>query len=233
MHTLKCSRWTMFPTAWASRSNCLTFSGAFMALVYSPHSLCEIGVVRRDPLGHRPAQQGELVGRRSRSQGNAFRDVVIEPRFRADITLLVHAFQAKAALLLLPGKERPARKQRGRVAARGDELDPRHEDARRVFLAEEDRPLYHRIHEGRAERPGKTPAFGAHEVDVRLAVDLRATEEEDIDPPLSREVEELARAFAEGVAFPLVKHRHPHPGVLLPMKKNSGCGDGRSCADGD
>src|SRR5512145_3050481 len=99
MHTLKCSRWTMFPTAWASRSNCLTFSGAFMALVYSPHSLCEIGVVRGDALGHRPSQEGELVGRRNRSQGDALGRVVIEPRFGADITWLVHAFQAKAALL--------------------------------------------------------------------------------------------------------------------------------------
>ena len=28
---LKCSRWTMLPTTWASRSYCLSFSGAFMA----------------------------------------------------------------------------------------------------------------------------------------------------------------------------------------------------------
>ena len=132
------------------------------------------------------------------------------------IARLVHAFQAKAALVLLPGKERLAREQRGWIAARGDELDPRHEDARRMFLAEEDRALHHRVHEGGAERAGKAPALGAHEVDVRFAVDLRAAEEEDIDATLPGKVEKLARAFAEGIAFPSVQpgdaqRQAPHP----------------------
>src|SRR6185503_11384624 len=101
----------------------------------------------------------------------------------------------EAAALLLPGEERLAGDQRPRVAARGDELDLRHQHAARVLLAKEDRARHQRIHERRAERAREAPALGAHQVDVGLAVDLRAAEEEDVDAALASEVEELARAF--------------------------------------
>ena len=72
-------------------------------------------------------------------------------------------------------------------------------DAAGVLFPEQDCSMRSKIHEGGAEGPRKAPPFRLHEVDVRLAVDLRAAEEEDVDAPLAREVEELARAFGEGV----------------------------------
>ena len=75
-----------------------------------------------------------------------------------------------------------------------------------MLLAEKDRAAGE-IHERRAERAGKAPAFRAHEVDIRLAVDLRAAEKEVIDASLPREIEELARALGEGIAFALMQPR--------------------------
>src|SRR6185503_6390339 len=201
MQTLKCSRWTMFPTACASRSYCFSFSGAFMTLVYSPHAFREIGVVRGDGLGHRAAQQRQVLRRRRGSDSNLGRGVIFEPRLPADVARLVLAFEPEAALVLLPGEKRLAGEQRRGVAARRDEFHLRHEDARRVLLAKQDGFFHRLIHICGAERAGEPLALRTHEVDVPLAVDLRAAKEEDVDTPLSREVEELARALGEGIAF--------------------------------
>src|SRR5688500_19901930 len=89
MTTLKCSRCTMLPTTCASRSNCLSFSGAFMALVYSPDALCEIGVVGGHLARHRPAQQLELPGRGGRRAGHRRRRVIAEPGLVPDVLAAV------------------------------------------------------------------------------------------------------------------------------------------------
>src|SRR5688572_15226994 len=200
MQTLKCSRWTMLPTTCASRSYCFSFSGAFMALVYLPHSPGEIGVVRGDRLCHRPAQEPQVLGGRRRRHRYLRRRIEVEAGIGADVVSFVHALETEAAMILLPGEERLAGEQSGRVAARGDKFDPRHERAARVLLAKKNRFPHHCIHERRAERPRKAAAFGTHEIDVRFAVDLRAAEKEDVDPALAGEIEELARAFGARIA---------------------------------
>src|SRR5574341_1036543 len=137
MQQLKCSRWTMLPTSCVARSY-LSFSGAFTALVYSPHAFGEIGVIGGDRLRDRAAQQREILGRRGRRQRGFLERIVIEPGRAADVARLVHAFQPEAALVPLPREERPARQQRRRTAApldplrapawRRDELDFRSEE---------------------------------------------------------------------------------------------------------
>ena len=101
-----------------------------------------------------------------------------------------------------------------------------------MLLAKEDGAAGE-IHEGGAKGAGKTPAFGAHQVDVRRAVDLRAAEEEVIDAPLAREIEELARAFAERVAFALVQTRDAQRPALRAQELACGRGNRRGGADRD
>src|SRR5688500_2356333 len=143
MQTLKCSRCTMLPTTCASRSYCFRFSGAFMALVYLPHSPGEIGVVRGDRLRYRSPQEPQVLGRRRRRHGDLRRRIEVEAGIGADFLAFVHALETEAAALLLPGKERLAGEQSRRVAARRDELDPRHQGAARMLLAKENRFLHH------------------------------------------------------------------------------------------
>src|SRR5687767_12527474 len=233
MQTLKCSRWTMLPTARASRSYCLSFSGAFMALVYSPHAFREIGVVGGDGLRDRAAQPVEVFGAWRRRPRYLLGDVKRKAGVGADVGRLVHALKAKAALGLLPAEDRFAGDERRRIAARGDELDLRHQHPGGMLLAEENRVLHHRVHESRAEGAGEAAAFHPHQVDVRLAVDLRSAEEEDIDPPLAREVEELARALGERVRLALVQHRYAKLRVSLLTKKGPRCRNRRGRADRD
>src|SRR6185503_20196849 len=217
--TLKCSRWTMLPTTWASRSYCLSFSGAFMALVYPPHTTGEIGVVGRNPLGYAAAQQRQVLGGRSGGHRHCRRRVVLEAGLASNVTRLVRAFQPKPAPL--PREQRLAGQQRPRRAARRDELHLRHQHALGMLLAEQDGLLHHRIHEGRAEGAGEALALRAHQVDAALAVDLRAAEEEHVDAPLPGEVEQLARAFGKWVASAAVEERHAQPRIFLSKKQST------------
>src|SRR5688572_8134637 len=114
----------MLPTSWVARSY-LSFSGAFMALVYSPHSFREIGVIRGHQLRHRSAEQLQFVFTGWRRQRHVRRGIEIEARLRPDVEPLMHAFQPKTALP--PGEQRLAGEQRFRLAARRDEFDLRHE----------------------------------------------------------------------------------------------------------
>src|SRR5258707_9993666 len=75
------------------------------------------------------------------------------------------------------------------------------------------------IHEGRAERAGKAAPLGLYEIDVRLAVDLRPAEEEDVDPALPREVEQLARALGERVALTLLQQGNSQGRIFLLQKR--------------
>jgi hypothetical protein len=184
-----------------------------MPVVYPPHPSGEIGVVGRDLLCHAAAQQREIVRGWGLRQWNLCWRIVLEARLVADVTLFMDAFQPETAAL--PGKQRLAGQQRRRGAARRDELHLRHQHPPRVLLAEQDGSLHHRVHERRAERAGEAAPFGAHQVDAAFAVDLRAAEEEHIDAPLPGEVEQLARALGERVAFSAVKERYPQRRIFL------------------
>src|SRR4026209_2175769 len=148
----------MLPTTWASRSYCLSFSGAFMTLVYPPHAMGEIGVVRCDPPGHAAAQQRQVLGGRNCGHRHPNRGVVIEPGLATDVARLVRAFQPEAASL--PREQRLAGEQRTGGAARRDELHLWHQHAFRMLLAEQDGLLHHRVHEGGTEGAGEALAVG-------------------------------------------------------------------------
>src|SRR3954470_9445605 len=104
MQQLKCSSRTRLPTSCVARSYCLSFSGAFMALVYSPYSFSEIGVVLQDRLRHRSPQRLQFLFRRRQGERHIGRRVEIEARDGTNVGPLVPAFQAEAALVLLPSK---------------------------------------------------------------------------------------------------------------------------------
>ena len=75
--------------------------------------------------------------------------------------------------------------------------------------------------------------FGAHQVDVRLAVELRAAEEEVVDASLAGEIEELARTFAEGIAMALVEPGNAQRPSLRAQEFARGRGNRRRSADGN
>src|SRR3954470_24715719 len=153
MMQLKCSRWTRLPTFSAARSNCFIFSGAFMALVYSPHPFCEIRVIRRDLPRHRAPEQVQLGGGRPRGLAY-FLDIEIETGAVAhflDRMPGVDALQAEAPLVRAPHEERLAGQERPGVPGGRDELDPGHEDALRMLLAEQDHVGHRAVHVGRTE----------------------------------------------------------------------------------
>src|SRR3954462_14554823 len=93
-----------------------------------------------------------------------------------------------------------------------------------MLLAEEDRAASE-IHERRAERSREAPAFGAHEIDVCFAVDLRPPEKEVIDAPLPGEIEELARALGERITGALVKAGDTDRLALRTQKLACSAGD--------
>jgi len=83
----------------------------------------------------------------------------------------------------------------------------------------------------RTVRPGQSP--GADQVEVRLTVDLPATQEEQVDAALSREVKQLARTLGERVALTPVQQRKPHRVSHEAHQPAGGGGDGARGADGD
>src|SRR3954462_448580 len=110
----------MLPTSCVVRSYCFSFSGAFMALVYSPDALRKLRIIGREAPRHRAAQQLELVGGGRRRQRHLRRGNEIEARDRPDVELFVDALQAEAPAVLLPREKRLAGDQRARIAARRD-----------------------------------------------------------------------------------------------------------------
>src|SRR5690606_18230309 len=89
-------------------------------------------------------------------------------------------------------------------AGRGDEIDLRHHHATAVLLAKEDHAGHEMVEIGRSEGAG--PAHRrlriiprAHEIDVGLAVDLPAPQEEGADPTLADQIEDFHAAVGEAV----------------------------------
>ena len=80
-----------------------------------------------------------------------------------------------------------------------------------MFLPEQDHPRHHEIHEGGAERarPAHPPRVArTAEVDVGRAVDLAAAQEEGVDAPLRRAVEQLDVAVGERIVPLAAEDRH-------------------------
>src|SRR5262245_1135131 len=140
-----------------------------------------------------------------------------------------------------PGKElpRPARPvHAGRARSRRrNEIDLRHEDPRRVLLAEQDHFRYEEVEIGRAVGPGPAHVAprvraGADEVDVRLAVDLTAAEEERVDTTLRGAVEGLDAAVGEVGVLARAQDRQPHRAAgELAREERRRPGDRRRVAD--
>src|SRR3954454_2882541 len=113
----------MLPTSSLVRSYCFIFSGAFMALVYSPDSFCEIGVVGRKLPRHFRPQKGNLrLGRRRADLRG--RRIELKAGEIAALRLgsFVDRLQAEAPALRLPAEQRLAGEERRRAPHRGHEL---------------------------------------------------------------------------------------------------------------
>src|SRR5664279_2030096 len=81
---------------------------------------------------------------------------------------------------------------------------------------EQDHLGHHVIEIGRAERAGEAHlrmivVAGRYQIDVALAVDLPAGEEEHIDAALPGAVEQFARAVGEEIMLAALQQRHVRP----------------------
>src|SRR3974390_1364677 len=106
--------------------------------------------------------------------------------------------------------------------------------------AEEDHLPDHVVEIGRAERAGKAyprgrVVTGRHKVDVSLAVDLSAGEEEHVDPTLPGAVEQFARAVGEEVVLAALQERDVGTpvAIALPREQRGSRRDRRGIADRD
>src|SRR5438128_778793 len=115
--------------------------GALSMVSGVPYPGSELRIVGCDLLRHPAAQQRQLFRSRAGGGRDASGRIKGETRFGVDLVdamSRMHAFQAEAPRLLLPGKERLAGQQGERLAACRDELDAGHQRAPRVLFAEED-----------------------------------------------------------------------------------------------
>src|SRR5690606_5950870 len=112
-----------------------------------------------------------------------------------------------------------------------------------VLLAEEDHPGHEVVQVGRAEGPrpshvGPGILAGSDEIDVGLAVDLAASEEEGADPSLADQVEDLDATVGEAVVAARAQDGQPHRRLFTLLRKGPGeqgarTGDRRTRAHGD
>src|SRR6185436_9985471 len=149
----------------------------------------------------------------------------------------VHAFQPEALPQAVEGKEAQSGKQRARsartihagfaYAGRADEVNVRHHDPARVFLAEQDDARHQEIQIRRPE--GTWPAHrssriatGAHQIDVAPAIDLSATQKERVDSALRRKIEQFDAAAGEKIVFRRAEQGDAHrPGGLRACQQSA------------
>ena len=102
---------------------------------------------------------------------------------------------------------------------------------------EEDHPRHHEVHVGGAERawpahPASRVAADADEVDVGLAVDLPAAQEEGVDPPLRGAIEQLDATVRERVVPLAAQDRDAQaPARTLARQESRGARNRRGGAD--
>ena len=108
-----------------------------------------------------------------------------------------------------------------------------------MLLPEQDHPRHHEVHEGGAERArpahfASRVAAHADEVDVGRAVDLAAAQEEGVDAPLRRAVEQLDVAVGERIVPLAAEDRHAHAATrAFAREERRGARDRRGGADRD
>jgi hypothetical protein len=204
----------------------------------------------RDVAADAVADGGQSGGIRSGRSWNSRWAVEFETGIVADLldaVTQVHAVQPETAARAIEGKQ-PQSGEQCPGAARpiyaafacsrsADEIHFRHHDPARVLLAKQDDARHQEVQVRRAERT--RPAHrrnrivaGAHQIDVGLAVDLPAAEEERVDPALRGQVEELDAAAREKIVFLRTEHGHAHRDFgLRTCKQGARAGYRRRCAD--
>src|SRR6185437_7889201 len=179
--------------------------------------------------GHHVAHEPQRLGRRRCGLRHRFGAVEVESGVLDDFldrVAGVHAVEPEAPARLVEAEDaavgdkpdRPARPIDiiGTRARRADEADARHQGAARMFGAKQDDLRHHVVKMRRAERTWKTHLrmvvlADAHQVDVAFAVDLAARQEEHVDAPLARTIEQLAPTVGEEVVLPALQQRHIGP----------------------
>src|SRR6266851_7262834 len=183
----------------AITSICVTVIAELYSSGVGEDLLHEARVGFTDQARDRPAENGERlrIGRRRRNR--AGRDIEREAGIVLHLLEAVagmNRLQPESATLLVEGEPAEIGQESDRTArtidavgprpGRGDEVDLGHHHAARVFFAEQDHPRHQIVEIGRAERarPAERglrigPAR-ADQVDIGLAVDLAATQEEGI-----------------------------------------------------
>ncbi len=122
-------------------------------------------------------------------------------------------------------------------AGGADEIDPLDQDPRTMLQAEQDDARHEVIEIGRAEgaRPAhRAPRIAAnpHQVQVGLAVDLAAAQEEGVDPALGGAVEQLLAAIGENIVALAAQDRDAQPPFGAHAGEQGGRGwDRRGGAD--
>ena len=147
----------------------------------------------------------------------------------------MHAREPEAPARAVEGEQAAVGDERDRAARaidvvrarsrRADEVDLLDQRAARVLEPEQDHLGHDVVQVGRAERAGEAHlrvlvVADADEVDVALAVDLPAREEEHVDAALAGAVEQLAPAVGEEVLPAAAEQRHVRPAVAALARQH-------------
>src|SRR5262245_59885079 len=180
------------------------------------HRRRKLWVGFRDLRGDPFAQQPQGFHRRWGGGGDDIGDVKREPRLGDDLVERVARMQAlepKPATLAIEREQTPAGNQGYRAARtidsrrarsrRANEIHSLDQGSRRMFVPEQNHARDDERQMGRPERSGEPRLrvliiADANQVDIRLPVDLRAGEEEDVETSLAGAVEQFAAAIGEG-----------------------------------
>src|ERR1700730_9019278 len=195
------------------------------------HLRCELRIDFDELRGDRGPQHAQRLGGRSGRYRRLRRPVKIEAGMVPDLgdaMAGMHARKREAPSLSLEGEQAAIGDERDRAAGamnvvrarsrRADEIDLCDQRATAVLEAEQDH-LGHDVIEVRgAERARKANGrvrvvADADEVDVALAVDLSAREEEHVDAALAGAIEQLASAVGEEALPATAQQRDLRPAV--------------------
>src|SRR5262249_8851879 len=201
------------------------------------HLRCELRIDLGELRGDRGPQHAQRLGGRSGRRRHLRRAVELEAGMLNDLgdaMAWMHARKRETPSLALEGEQAAIGDERDRAAGamnvvrarsrRADEIDLRDQRATAVLEAEQDHLGHDVIEIQGAERAWKAHrrvrvVADADEVDVALAVDLSAREEEHVDATLAGAVEQLAPAVGEEALPAAAQQRDLRPaGAALPRQ---------------